>query len=52
MKTGVIILPTQTSCTIIGEIPPNHHTFALFDPRETGNLMTPGKPNIESSQRS
>ena len=28
-------------CTIIREILQIHHTFALFDPRQIGNLMTP-----------
>ena len=28
--------------TIIGEIPQNYPTFALFDPPKIGNLMTPG----------
>ena len=33
--------PTQTKCTIIGEIPQNHHAFALFDLWEMGRFMTP-----------
>ena len=28
-------------CTIIREIPQNYHTFAWFDPRKIGSLMTP-----------
>ena len=35
--TGVTILPTQTSSTIIREISQNHHWFALFDPPNMGN---------------
>ncbi len=37
-RTGVIILPTQTSCTMMREIPQIYHTFALFDPPQMGNL--------------
>ena len=28
-------------CTIMAKIPQNHHTFALFDPSNMGNLTTP-----------
>ena len=38
---GHSMTPTQTKCTIIGEIPQNHHAFALFDLWEMGRLMTP-----------
>ena len=39
---GHYMTPTQTSCTIVREIPQNYHTFALFDPsKKWGNLRTP-----------
>lgn len=28
-------------CTITGGMPQNHRTFAVFDPPQIGNLMTP-----------
>ena len=34
-------------CTIIREIPQNHHTFALFDSPQIGNLMTPEKGGVK-----
>ena len=37
---GVIILPTQTM-HYLRQIPPNYHTFALFDSPQMGNLMIP-----------
>ena len=48
-KSGVIILPIQTSCTFFWggkclKIIQNHHTFAVFDPPQIGgHLMTPAQ---------
>ena len=41
-KPGIIILPTQTSCTIVREIPQNYHDICcLFDPPQMDHLMIP-----------
>ena len=41
VNSGVIILPTQTSCTITGEIPQNYRTFVLFDPPKNWQFNDP-----------
>ena len=38
-------------CTIIREIPQNHHRFILFDPPKKGSLMTPEFHGEFSSQK-
>lgn len=41
--------PTQNHALYIREIPENCHTFTVFDPPKTDNLMTPGiipKPEV------
>ena len=36
-------------CTVIGRIPQNHHTFALFDPHQNGShFMTPDIMSIQN----
>ena len=37
-QTGVVILPSQTMCTVIRDVPQIYHTFAAS---KMGNLMTP-----------
>ena len=38
-------------CTIVREIPQNHHRFILFDPPKKGSLMTPEFHGEFSSQK-
>ena len=42
-KQGSLYYHQPKQCNMIGEIPQNHHTFALFDRPQIGNFMTPKK---------
>ena len=45
-RPGRYYQPKQ--CTIIGDMPQNHYTFAVFDPPQIGSLMTPAVGHAKS----